>query len=122
MVGGRQRKLGVRGCWQSCFTFEEMIEPQRHRDGDLGREAVVEMRGPRVLRGLRGDERVRAIHVIHPAVEIVRRAAMQHGAFDQRRVALEAQRATEDFDIAFDVLLLRRAAEELVRLPAPADF
>ena len=57
--------------------------------------------------GLAFDQRIRAIHMDHQAAEVVRRTAMQRGATDERRVTLEAHRAAEDFDIAFDLLSLR---------------
>jgi hypothetical protein len=106
-----EAEFALRCVRQGGAAFEIVIEPQRHGDGDLGREAVIHVRRPTVARGLVFDERVGAIHVVHPAVEIVRGAAMQNRALDARRVALEAQRALEDLDVALDLLLLRLAAE-----------
>ena len=44
---------------------------------------------------------------------------MQDRAANERRVTLEAQRATKEIDIPFDAILLSNSAKELVRLPAP---
>lgn len=115
-----EAELALRCVRQSGAAFEIVVEPQRHRDGDLRREAVIHVRHPTVARGLFFDERVGTIHVVHPAVEVVRGAAMQDRALDARRVALETECAFENLDIAFDPILLVRAAEELMRLPPPA--
>ena len=115
-----QSKFAARCLGQSRTTFEIMIQPQRHGDRDLGDEAMIQMRRPTVARGLILNERIGAIHVIHPAMEIIRAAAMQHRAFDERRITLKTQRATEDFHVALDLLLLSSATNELVRLPTIA--
>lgn len=97
-----------------------LIEPQRHRDRDFGAESMIDVRRPRVTQRLVRNQRVRAIDVVHPAMKVIRRTAMQDRTTNQRRVALEAHRPTEQLDIPFDVILLNDSAENLMRLPAPA--
>ena len=65
------------------------------------------------------DQRVGAIHVVHPAVEVVGGVRCSTGQ-PKRRVVLEAQRAGEQGRVALDVLLLALAAQHLVRLGAAA--
>ncbi len=80
-------------------AFQMLVEPQRHRHRGLGREAVIEMRRPRIPQRLVRNERVGAVDIVHPAVEIVRRTAMQDGTTDERSVTLEAERVPEELDI-----------------------
>jgi hypothetical protein len=82
---------------------------------------VVEAGSPGIPQRLARNQGVRPVDVVHPAVEIVGAAAVEHGAGDPRGIVFEGERAAIELDIALNPgLRRRRAVGKLVRLPPPA--
>ena len=93
-----------------CFgkgegSLQMLVKPQRPRDGELRREAVVHVRREGVADNLVRDQLSGAVGVVHDAVEVVGGAEPEERRFDVRGVRLESQRRLKHLHVAFRRLL-----------------
>ena len=81
---------------------------------------MIMMRCPGVTDRLILNQLVCSIHIVHPAVKIIRRTAMQNRTLSQWGITLKAECLSKDVEITTNMLLLTCfSVRKLMILPAP---